>query len=93
MKLQDVRELKTALMQKEEASKVIAKIMLRVLLGEEKTEQRFPTLAKLIDNSQAEGASTIIGKAILDMTDEDFQVFEQLSLEAQLQSILKSSCN
>lgn len=76
-----------------DAQKSFVKTILCMMLGEERGLKRYPVLEKLIDNTEIRGAPTLIGKAILDMADEEFDVFQQLSVDAQLQSIIKPDSN
>ena len=79
--------------EKVDEQKSFVKTMLCMMLGEKRGLQRFPVLENLMNNVEVQGAPTLIGKAILDMTDEEFQTFEQLPIKAQFQSIISPDSN
>lgn len=88
-----IRQLHDTVEKNVDAQKSFVKTMLCMMLGEERGLKRYPVLEKLMDNTEVRGAPTLVGKAILDMTDEEFQTFQQLSTESQLQSIIKPDNN
>lgn len=75
------------------SAKKFVKNILGIMLGDEKAEARFPVLEQLIDNCELLGSPTIIGKAFLSMSDEEFNALKELSLKEQLCSVLKSNSN
>lgn len=88
-----IRQIHDTVEKNVDAQKDFVKKMLCMMLGEERGLKRYPVLEKLMDNTEVLGTPTLIGKAILDMPDEEFQTFQQLSTEAQLMLCIKPDSN